>query len=96
MHFQIMDAPSPLASDGLPFVIRSFDSEGSIPPLDQIDPTQPIPIGPELSGHHELVSPMIRQVVDYPAGLISARPARRNPAPADAHGPRAPRGGRRC
>ena len=65
VHFQVMDSPSPLASDGLPFVIRSFDSEGSVSP-DDIDPTQPIPIGPELSGHHELVSPMIWQVVDYP------------------------------
>ena len=67
LHFQIMDAPSPLASDGLPFVFRSFDSPGSIPPLDQIDITGVIPVGPALRGHHELVSPMILQVIDYPA-----------------------------
>ena len=66
-HFQIMDSPSPLASDGLPFVFRSFDSEGSVPPLDRIDPTQPIPVGPELRGHHERFSPMNRQVVSFPA-----------------------------
>jgi hypothetical protein len=66
-HFQIMDSPSPLASDGLPFVLRSFDSPGSVPPLDQIDLSRPIPIGPALAGHHERVSPMILQVIDYPA-----------------------------
>jgi hypothetical protein len=49
-------------------VIRSFDSPASVPPLAEIDLTAPIPIGPELAGHHERVSPMIRQVVDYPAG----------------------------
>jgi hypothetical protein len=66
IHFQIMDSPSPLASEGLPFVIRSFDSEGSVPPLAQIDPTQPIPIGPELKGHYELVIPKVLQVLNFP------------------------------
>ena len=67
LHFQVMSSPSPLGSDGLPFVLRSFDSTGSIPPLDQIDVTQPIPIEPALSGHYVRVMPMNRQVVDYPS-----------------------------
>jgi hypothetical protein len=66
LHFQVMDSPSPFGSDGLPFVLRSFDSPGSIPPPDQIDVTKPIPIGPELRGHHTRVIPMNRQVVHYP------------------------------
>jgi murein DD-endopeptidase MepM/ murein hydrolase activator NlpD len=67
LHLHVMDSPSPLGSDGLPYVLRSFDSPGRVPPLDQVDLTQPIPVGPELSGHHERVIPMNRQVVDYPA-----------------------------
>ncbi len=66
LHFQLMSSPSPLGSDGLPFVLRSFDSPGSIPPLDQIDVTEPIPIEPALRGHYDRAIPMNRQVVDYP------------------------------
>jgi hypothetical protein len=66
LHFHVVDSPSPLGSDGLPYVLRSFDSPGSVPPIDQIDPFQPIPIGPQLRGHYEGVTPMIHQVVDYP------------------------------
>jgi hypothetical protein len=66
LHFQVMDAPSPLASQGLPFVFGSFDSPGSVPALADIDLSAPIPVGPELSGRHTSVTPMIRQVVDYP------------------------------
>jgi hypothetical protein len=68
LHFQVMDSPSPLAGNGLPFVFRSFDSPGSIPPLDQIDITEPIPVGVELAGHHEQVIPMDRQVMTFPQG----------------------------
>jgi len=60
-----MDGPSVLASNGLPFALRSFDSEGSVPPLDQIDITRPIPVGPELRGHHQRVITMNRQVIDF-------------------------------
>ncbi len=67
VHFQVMDTPSPLASDGLPFVFRSFDSPGRVPPLEPADLTGVIPVGPELRGHHTMVIPMIRQVIDYPA-----------------------------
>jgi murein DD-endopeptidase MepM/ murein hydrolase activator NlpD len=66
VHFQIMDNPSMLGSEGLPFVFRSFDSPGSVPPLDQIDLTGVIPIKPELAGRHRTAVPMILQVIDYP------------------------------
>lgn len=34
LHFQVMDRPSALASDGLPFVFDRFVLNGRIPPLD--------------------------------------------------------------
>ena len=66
MHFQVMDTPSFLASSGLPFVLRSFDSPGSVPPIDQIDVTQPIPVSPIVAGHFDRVIPMDLQVMDFP------------------------------
>lgn len=65
LHFQLMNAPSILASGGLPFVLRSFASAGSIPPGDQIDLEQPIPVLPILSGRFTGVIPMSNQVVDF-------------------------------
>jgi murein DD-endopeptidase MepM/ murein hydrolase activator NlpD len=65
LHFHVTDAPSPLGSDGLPFVLRSFSSPGSVPPGD-VDLTSAVTIGPALRGHHARVIPMDRQVVDYP------------------------------
>jgi hypothetical protein len=34
LHFHVMDGPSPLASDGLPFVFKRFRLVGRIPPFD--------------------------------------------------------------
>jgi hypothetical protein len=69
LHFQVIDSPSPLGSDGLPYVLRSFESPGSIPPLNDLDPFQAIPIGPELAGHYTRTIPMHRQVVDFPPAI---------------------------
>ncbi len=63
LHFQLMDSRSPLGSEGLPFVLRRFTSPGSIPPLDQIDPRQPIPVGPALHGRFRDALPLNLQVV---------------------------------
>jgi hypothetical protein len=68
LHFQIMDSASPLGSEGLPFVLPRFSSPGSIPPIDQIDPTRPIPIGAELRGHFRDVLPLDRQVMSFGVG----------------------------
>jgi hypothetical protein len=66
LHFQVMDTSSPLGSSGLPFVFRSFESPGSIPPIDQIDASQPIPVRPILAGHFDRVIPMDLQVLNFP------------------------------
>jgi hypothetical protein len=67
LHFQVMDSPSILASEGLPFVLSAYDSPGSIPPVDEIDPAQPVPVRPILAGHFERVLPMNLQVMDFAA-----------------------------
>ena len=65
LHFQIMDSSSPLGSEGLPFVLPSINSPGSVPPIDEIDPTKPIPIGTKLKGHFTQVMPLHRQVLNF-------------------------------
>ena len=65
LHFQIMDTSSPLGSEGLPFVLPSITSPGSVPPIDEIDPTKPIPIGTKLKGHFPHVMPLHRQVLNF-------------------------------
>jgi hypothetical protein len=67
-RFAMYASPSPLGSGGLPFVLPRFSSPGSIPPVDQIDPTRPIPIGPELRGHFRDVLPLDRQVMSFGVG----------------------------
>jgi murein DD-endopeptidase MepM/ murein hydrolase activator NlpD len=49
LHFQVMDRPSALASDGLPCVFNRFKVAGRIPPLDAsleatINAGQPVPV----------------------------------------------------
>jgi len=36
LHFQVMDAPSAVNSNGLPYVFESFVLEGRLPPLEEI------------------------------------------------------------
>jgi murein DD-endopeptidase MepM/ murein hydrolase activator NlpD len=70
LHFQVMDAASALASNGLPFVIDQFRLVGKIPPLDDalaasLAANNPVPIDTENAGvrHREL--PLGRDVVDF-------------------------------
>jgi hypothetical protein len=67
LHFHVMDGPIPLASNGLPFVFRSFDSEGTITiPLDDLFEGRPAVIGPALAGRHANQLPLDNQVVGFP------------------------------
>ena len=66
LHFQVMDSASPLGSEGLPYVFRGFTSPGSVPPIDQIDPTQSIPVSSRLRGSFSQVLPLDRQVMTFP------------------------------
>jgi murein DD-endopeptidase MepM/ murein hydrolase activator NlpD len=70
LHFQLMTKPSALASDGLPFVFKSFSLRGTIPPLtDSLAATiaagKPIPINPAGAGPRTNELPLGRDVIDF-------------------------------
>jgi hypothetical protein len=70
LHFQVMNAPSALGSDGLPFVIDEFRLVGEIPPLDDqlaasLASGNPVPIDSEGTGIRHRQLPMGRDVVDF-------------------------------
>jgi hypothetical protein len=70
LHFQVMNAPSALASDGLPFVIDEFRLVGKIPPLDDalaasLSANDPVPIDTEGAGVRHRQLPMGRDIVDF-------------------------------
>lgn len=67
LHFHVMDGPSPLLSNGLPYVFTSFTGQGRI--VDE----QPLFTGGKvtvdkdaLSGPHENELPLADQVVSFP------------------------------
>ncbi len=65
LHFHVMDSPSPLASDGLPYEFDFFSSPGSIANADQVLAGEPAVFDPALSGPHSHQIPMDLQVVDF-------------------------------
>lgn len=70
LHFQVMDGPGPLDSNGLPFVIRSFASPGvlqggSDAAFDAAMAGKPATIDPRLGGKHTNALPLNNQVVDF-------------------------------
>jgi hypothetical protein len=70
LHFHVMNRPSALASDGLPYVFDRFRTVGRIPPLDDaltalVNAGQPIPIDAAGAGAHRRELPLGRDVVDF-------------------------------
>ena len=66
LHLHVMDGPGPITSNGLPFVFRTFDSEGTVTGSDDEDLSQPLTIGPALAGPHRDQMPMVDQVISFP------------------------------
>lgn len=71
LHFHIMDSPSPLASNGLPFLIDSFDYVGKAPSQAQmygeLAAGEPITVDTTGAGARTNQSPLVTDVMDYPA-----------------------------
>jgi hypothetical protein len=68
LHFHVMDAPSALAADGLPYAFDAFSVTGRTPPLEVLlegDPQAPIPINTRGRGRHANVLPLGRDVVTF-------------------------------
>jgi hypothetical protein len=74
LHFQIMDTPSPLASDGLPYEFRSFTSPGGIANIDEVASGEPAVFDPTLAGRHARQLPLDLQVVNFGAQHKRASP----------------------
>ncbi len=66
LHFHIMDGPSPLQSNGLPFVHPSFTGEGTVTNIGPIQEGATATIDPDaLAGPMRRSMPLNNQVVDF-------------------------------
>lgn len=65
LHFHIMDGPSPLNANGLPFRISRFSLRGELTNLAAFSAGQPARIVPRLSGVHTGEMPLNNQVLDF-------------------------------
>lgn len=66
LHFHVMDSPSPLESNGLPFVHSRFRGQGLVTDEAPFVSGEVVPIDRQaLSGNFRLRMPIGRQVVDF-------------------------------
>ncbi|CAN7171968.1 M23 family metallopeptidase [Phenylobacterium sp. LjRoot219] len=67
LHFHVMDGPSPLNANGLPFVLTRFASRGVLAPEsdDALETGEPVKIDPRLAGEHQRELPLNNEVVDF-------------------------------
>ncbi len=70
LHFQVMDSPSILFSDGLPYVLDKFLLTGQSPPLAQVlpyyDTLEPIPITTTNAGPRRNAFPLGSDILTFP------------------------------
>jgi hypothetical protein len=68
LHFHVMDGPSPLASNGLPFRFRSFNVEGTVATdIDDLQDGAAASITPALAGAHQDQMPLQNQLLGFPS-----------------------------
>ncbi|HEU5481950.1 MAG TPA: M23 family metallopeptidase [Sphingomicrobium sp.] len=67
LHFHLMDGPSPLNSNGLPYVFPQFTSTGVVPAgeEDALEEGKAATIEKRLTGEHRNQLPMDNQMVDF-------------------------------
>jgi hypothetical protein len=70
LHFLVMDAPSGLVADGVPYVFADFWLTGTVPPLAdllELDQAQaPVPVDTRVAGPRLDVLPLGRDMVEFP------------------------------
>ncbi len=70
LHFQVVDRPSVVLGDGLPFAFDAFDLTGQTPPLAEVvryyETLEPIPIAPVRTGARRNEVPLGSDVVAFP------------------------------
>ena len=71
LHFQIVDHPSVVVADGMPFVFDAFDLTGRTPPLPEVlkqyETLERIPLSANDSGPRHDQLPLGRDVLTFPA-----------------------------
>lgn len=67
LHFHIMDGPSPLNANGLPYVFTGFLGVGNIGEGDEdaLEAGKPVTINHSLAGNHRDQMPLNGEVVDF-------------------------------
>lgn len=69
LHFHIMDSPLPLASDGLPFLIDSFDLAGRVTSTESLETCAvsdtPCEVSTATAGERSGTSPLYLDVLDF-------------------------------
>jgi hypothetical protein len=65
LHFQLMDGPSPLASDGIPYRFHRFSVAGRLANFGGLFEGEAAKISPEFRGSHRDQLPLNLQVVDF-------------------------------
>jgi hypothetical protein len=68
LHFHVMDGPSPLLSNGVPFVFTGFDGEGRVTDEAALVAGQVAPVDrTALTGAHRREYPLNLEVIAFPA-----------------------------
>jgi murein DD-endopeptidase MepM/ murein hydrolase activator NlpD len=66
LHFHVMDGPSPLLANGLPYVFGAFEGAGVVRDEDQLATNAPVAIdAASLLGPHQNQLPMTLEVVEF-------------------------------
>lgn len=65
LHFHVMDSPSPLDANGLPYVFTRFTSRGFLTSDDALERGVAAEIDPRLAGTHENQLPLDNEVVGF-------------------------------
>ncbi|MBS1879419.1 MAG: M23 family metallopeptidase [Actinobacteria bacterium] len=68
LHFHVMDGPSPLASNGVPFRFSSFNLEGTLTNFAAFETGAVAQIAPSPRGPRRAELPLNNQVIDFPGG----------------------------
>jgi hypothetical protein len=65
LHFQLMDGPSPLAANGIPYRFSAFTSPGTLTNFQGLFDEAPAHIVPKLAGAHRDELPLNLQVIGF-------------------------------
>lgn len=76
LHFHVMDHPSALVADGVPYVFAEFDLTGQMPPLAEVAPyyeaQESVPLSTANAGPRQDELPMGGDVVTFPEPAAGA------------------------